>query len=355
MKDNGENQSRNESAEHLTAKRMTEKWLQRYGFVPEIEAAVPGTCRRADIAVQIGKRMQAIEFQRSAIAPELFHTRTTDYLRAGYNPIWIGLKPPGVPKSAVQLISFEQLDSLCVSFKPLPHALYLDVKRMKWVFISAFLFIQPRKILIRRTDHSFEISPDILFSRTGRLLPERIDIDTCQSFLQIWKRETYLKRTQKYLRITPAERTVLSELQNFQLNLNCFPALCNIPLLTQYTMRTAPHLWQTWFVLTVLNRTPVGTALTLRQLSYKIERSLPDLGFTVSANNVHPRDRLRPLLREYLDVLCEFGALQRHFNGVYKVIHHVTVKKTMTTLLDDDAYVLNRTESRFKQYAKANA
>ena len=68
-----------ESEYHLAGKLQLFQWLNNQKLCPELEPFYPSIRQRPDIGVPYDKKNYALEFQCSAIPPELMIKRTKGY------------------------------------------------------------------------------------------------------------------------------------------------------------------------------------------------------------------------------------------------------------------------------------
>ncbi|WP_280769254.1 competence protein CoiA [Salipaludibacillus daqingensis] len=337
----------NESVDHFQAKHMIYNWLRSYQFKPLLECYLPELKRRPDVCVKINQKHLVIELQRSHINSEQFYKRHFTYLEAGYYPIWIGLQPT-IPPIPLTLTTFTQLDSFLISMEPVPHSIYFNLTYKKWLVCSDFYYLQPRKTLHWVTQLPFDTSPEELMINPLKYTMQISDRKKRNEVLfKQWKSQTLKKRIKVFFSFTPSERKMLFIFQKHQLNLNYFPAVCNFPQATQFFLDTPPQLWQSWIVMEVINNTPLHSHLHVTSLTERFNHIRQSFQFTLRPSTIHYKKLIRELLVEYLDFLCFFKVLQKIFPGVYEIIHHVTVRKSLQTLIDDDTYVIHEIEKYF--------
>ncbi|WP_416151246.1 competence protein CoiA [Salipaludibacillus sp. HK11] len=333
----------NESAEHLKAKGVIYDWLQASNLKPELECYLPELRRRPDICVMIGQKHIVIELQRSNIHPNQFFKRHYAYVDAGYDPVWIGLQTL-VPITPLSFKTFTQLDSFLIRPQPVPHSIYFNLSHHQWLISSGFYYLQARKTLQWTTHLPLNTSPENIFIHPSKFtINQSSDLKKRNQFLlTYWKAQTFAKRTKVFLSLTPSEKKMLVQFQTHHLNLNYFPAICNLPVNTQYLIDTPPHLWQSWIVLQIINKSPLNSQIHLSMVKDRFDNIFNFYHFTIRPSTKHRNEIIRQLVEDYLSFLCYFGVLDHVFPGVYEVIHHVTLKKSLSTLICDDDYILGQ-------------
>jgi len=343
----------NESLEHFQAKHAIYDWLKSFQLKPDLELYLPEVKRRPDLCVKINQKSVVIELQRSHIHPDQFYKRHFTYLDAGYHPVWIGLQST-IPIIPLSLKTFTQLDSFLIKFKPVPHSIYFNLTHQKWFICSGFSYLQPRKTLQWITQLPLGISPEELIMDSDKFTLQRASDKKRRNdfLLERWKVETLIKRTKVFLSFNPSERKMLNVFQQYQLNLNYFPAVCNFPQTTQYLLDTPPQLWQSWLVIEVINKASLHQNLHLSTVSQLFKHICDSFHFTLRPSTIHYKEMIRLLVREYFNFLCCFNILDQIFPGVYKVLHHVTLNKSLHTLIQDDEYVMNQIKKYFESENK---
>lgn len=335
----------NESMEHFQAKHAIYDWLKAFNLQPELELYLPEVKRRPDVCVKINQEPVVIELQRSHIHPEQFYKRHFTYLDAGYHPIWIGLQST-IPVTPLSLKAFTQLDSFLINSQPVPHSIYFNLIHQKWFIYSGFCYLQPRKTLHWVTELPLQTSPEELLLHPYKFtIHQKYDKKKRNNYLlEHWRGLTLTKRTKVYLSLTPSERKVLRLFQQYQLNLNYFPAVCNFPQTSQHLLDTPPHLWQSWIVMEVINKSPLLQHLHLSYVGERFNQIRGSFHFTLRPSIIHHKEVIRLVVKDYFDFLCCFRILIPVFPGVYQVLHHVTLKKSLHTLIHNDEYILSQTE-----------
>ncbi|MCE7794861.1 hypothetical protein K8O68_20955 [Salipaludibacillus sp. CUR1] len=332
----------NETAAHATAKMKLYQWLTSHHIETYLELYLPELRRRPDLCMKINGRCYVLEIQRSSIDTEQFMQRHFSYIEAGYEPVWIGLHNSETNENYT-LKTLTLLDSFLIRREPVPHSIYYDPYKEKWLIYSRFFYIQPRKIFLQAKNYSSSISPYDMFCSPINLFFPDTNTKTCMAdILKQWKKRTLSLRTKMYVTMTPSEKRMLPLFQSCQLNLNYFPAVCNLPLPSQYMLMTPPHLWQSWLVIKLINRTEVNKTIHLSALTMEMINAAHQYRFTFRPASIHHKEIIRCLLAEYFELLCLFGALIKLYPGVYKVVRHITVKKTFNNLLTDDTFVCNQ-------------
>lgn len=338
----------NESIDHFQAKHAIYDWLKSFNLQPELELYLPEVKRRPDLCVKINQNSVVIELQRSHINPKQFYKRHFTYVDAGYHPVWIGLQST-LPITPLSIKTFTQLDSFLINFQPVPHSIYFNLVYQEWFICSDFYYLQPRKTLQWVTQLPSQTSPEELLMHPYKFTIQRTSDKEKRNhyLLERWKSLTLTKRTKVFLSFTPSESKMRTLFQQYQLNLNYFPAVCNFPQKTQYLLDTPPHLWQSWIVIEVINKSSLLQHLHLSAVSDRFNYIRHPFHFTFRPSMIHHKEIIRLLVKDYFDFLCYFHILLPVFPGVYQVLHHVTLKKSLRTLVNDDEYILNQTEKYF--------
>ncbi|UCZ51951.1 hypothetical protein LGQ02_13955 [Bacillus shivajii] len=338
-----------ESKEHLDGKLELAHWLEIHGYSPTLEKYFPHIKQRADVFVNIRNQPIAFELQRSAIPIKELINRTNEYEIYNIKPIWVGFQSESIQKHSI-VFPRNTLHHHFIQAHPQLYSLYLDPKKKRWIVLSRFRYINSKKMMAYPIELTYSISPLNLFTlslSTGNTVtsPHKYDI----SYLESWKKEIMKKRTKRYLSLSKAEAFVLPLFLQHQLNLNYVPALCCLPLKSNFLFTTAPELWQSHLVLNVINRTPINSQLTISNIINNYVEICEDGPFLMAEIGVHIKDMLRKTITEYFDVLCHFHVLKKCYIGVYMIKKHITVNKSLDTLIHDDAFVQKKMEMIFHE------
>jgi competence CoiA-like predicted nuclease len=339
----------NESADHKAAKLEVYRWLESYKLKPKIEHYLEDVRQRPDVYVKINDRKVALELQRSYLNRGHFLKRYFSYKDHDYETIWIGILSKPIQR-AIYYYPLSHVDSLLIRPSPFPHAIYYSLVAHRWMVFSDFFYITPRKTFVRVTTIPPTMPPHCLFFNLDVFLTEskKEKNNRLEECMSVWKRQTIKVRAAVHPSLTKAERNILHLLQRHNMTLNYFPAICNIPLLSQYICDSAPYLWQTWVVIGYINTKPLGETFSLSWLTEWFINHHQQMGFSFRLSVVHLKQHIRQLLNDYLDVLCHFNVLEKTAPGNYKLIHSITIRKSFHTLLDDDTYITNQLLSYFK-------
>jgi competence CoiA-like predicted nuclease len=340
---------RNESEDHKIAKLEVYRWLDSYKLEPKIEHYLEDVRQRPDVYVKVNNRKLALELQLSYLNKEQFLKRYFSYKDHDYETVWIGiLRKPIQRKSFYYPLS--HVDFLLIRPSPFPHAIYYSLVTHRWIVFSNFFYVTPRKTFVRVTPIPLTVSPHCLFFNLDVFLTEtkKDQYNRLEEYIAVWKSQTIKVRTARHPTLTKAERNVLHLLQRHNMALNYFPAICNIPLLSQYICDSAPYLWQTWVVIGYINSKPLGETFSLSQLTQWFITNHHQIGLSFRLSVLHVKQHIRQLLSDYLNVLCRFNVLEKKAPGNYKLIHYITISKPFHTLLDDDKYIINQLLSYFE-------
>ncbi|ADU31152.1 competence protein CoiA [Evansella cellulosilytica] len=329
-----------ETEDHKKGKLLVANWLQKHGFHPKVEWYIPKMKQRPDVYVEIKKVKYVIEIQRAFLSEEVHRRRDHNYLEQGFVPIWIGLKNkfshPIMRKTNV-------LDALLMRPSPQWHAIYLDIKDSVWTIYTNFKYVTRQKTIIFPLHSDFNISPVQLFSLKG-LTPTISYTHFLKTFYTHWQYEIKLRRQKCYLSMTRTEKAMLRIFQQYQLNLNYFPALGCLPLQSNFYFNTAPMWWQSWIIIECINKNilngKIEASKIMNQLYYLIEIGI----FHLRPLGKHPKELLFEAITEFFDMLTYFNVLKKQYNNVYFVIHHININKQLDTLCMDDLYIQSKIE-----------
>ncbi|MFA9555806.1 competence protein CoiA [Evansella sp. AB-rgal1] len=327
-----------ETEAHIKAKILLNRWLTDHGYSSSIECYLPEIKQRADVLATIENKRYAFEIQHSFIDEKQFVKRHKCYLSLGIEPFWIGLHTTSKEKKDT-LTSSTSLHNLLIRNYPILHSVYINIDEPSWSVLTNYLYISSQKIMVQRFKASFFISPK-QFLELNNFQLEISTHDYFYSYYSIWITETKKKRVKVYLSMNKLERYMLTIFQNYQVNLNYFPALANIPLKSNFYIQSPPQWWQSWIVITIINETPLQKSIAITSICEKIRLMIDRRIFCLRRLPVPDRELIRFTILEYFDVLSYFGVLEKMYSGVYKVKSHIKLKKQLDTLSNDDQYVI---------------
>ncbi|MGJ9382515.1 competence protein CoiA [Salipaludibacillus sp. CF4.18] len=339
----------NESLEHLNTKKAIFRWLEDHQYKPKEEMYLPELRRKPDLCVEINDHFVVIEIQRSMLDIQVFLDRHYQYIDAGYYPIWIGVQSKPVT-NLYSIQPMKQLQTLLIRFSRIPHIMYYNLSEQKFISLSHFIYLQPRKTFtVTRIFHEFSKPFETLINSDSELTLTNKQLRSYATiFYREWSKQTNKNRSKIFLSMTPIEKKLIPYFQKHHLNLNYFPSVCNIPLKTQFLLETPPHLWQTWIVLKWINTTPLNTKVSLSEICRDFYQEKASLLFYFRPTVENSKNYTRILIDEYFQFLCFIGVLTKIYPGIYNVNHHVSIQKTMDTLINDDRYILEKLKNFFR-------
>ncbi|QKS71762.1 hypothetical protein FLK61_34375 [Paenalkalicoccus suaedae] len=328
-----------ESYEHITAKELLSYWLVLHGFKPELEKRIGE--HRADVFVEIDNIPYVLEIQKSHITEKEFLERHLFYEQYGYKVKWFGIRIKGTSKTSIRSLTIRE----ALMIDPLAGftSLAIDVTNQELLIDHHFTSMQPQKMIHLSTAFSLDSSPRQFFDKAVLEKPDAL------YFLVIkkeWLRLVRSKRKLIHTRLNKLEKILLRTYQSLHKNLNFFPAICHLPILHQADLLIRPELWQSFIVIHVINKKPIGAHVNVSQVSLALES-------VISADCVLPisvswHDRLFYLINEYLQAISYFGVVKKVNANTYKITCHVTVNKPIDTLINDDDYVMSAYQKYFE-------
>lgn len=318
-----------ESKEHLEAKELLHFWLHDRGYRPRMEYLLPqAEHQRADIFFILNGRKTAIEIQRSQIEEAEFLKRNAAYEKAGITVIWIGLTSY---QSEALSKNLSILDTLRFRNIPFQHSFSLDLNTGEVLMEYGFTQLQQSKSIHAVLSLSLSASPEkIFFPAKQPRLPSKY----FQLLDSEWKRTGRKKRVQPKIKLTPSEKEVIAYYWNYQLNLNYYPALCHLPVISAAGLKIGAELWQSWILFRFMQQS--GSYVSISEICKSL---LNWKYFSWYPQSEHIGNVMRKAVAEYCGMLAYAGALKRIYPGVYQVLQPLTIKKSLDTLLQDDLYI----------------
>ncbi|WP_078595309.1 competence protein CoiA [Evansella clarkii] len=333
--------TRRETDVHIKGKLLLMRWLHKHGYHPMEEHYIKEIKQRPDILVQMKDKMIAFELQRSSLSSEVFMKRQSSYLTAGIETVWAGLPPPQMKFYGV--IPSRQLDNLLIRDLPFKHSIYLDIQHERWLLLTDFMYLSPKKVFVMPHFISLSKPPACIVNLNDNTshLPKYLDI-----YLGLWTKQIRKKRLHIYPSYTPVEKRMYRIFQQHRLNLNYFPAVAALPLKSNFNFFTAPYWWQSWIILTIINGKPLNSVVRLSETAELLYQEVKSGCFHTRPFGVHPKEKTRESAGEFLEALTLFGAVVQTHPGVYKIKRHINLNKQLDTLCNDDEYVLNKIKER---------
>ena len=320
-----------ESLYHMKGKKDLYTWVKNQGFTVEVEPYIQPIHQRPDILIRDRRKTYALEFQCSPISEQLFKKRTSAYLKAGIQPIWIhgASRLRYISSHTVNLPSFHWLfaqphpfHSHCTIPYYCPHS-------------KRFLFLFPMYPLSVTRTFSLSVSQQLdhllfdgLFKRDCSALPD-LFWDEWLSQKKKWRLffTLYPNKTTRYIcsffyrhNVTPA----------------LFPSEAGLPQKYGYLFETPIFIWQTIVLISVLKSQKRKGFFTFGDIystvkpfihSRKLKlRTLPLMG------NV-------PYLRainEYIEILTQLGYIKKEKQATFCVRKAFTFPKTMDEAIKKD-------------------
>ncbi|MDG5789132.1 competence protein CoiA family protein [Evansella sp. AB-P1] len=326
-----------ETESHIKGKKLIIKWLIDHGYAPKIEYYIKEIKQRPDILVTIRGKTYVFEIQQSFISQEEYEKRNETYIKYGFEPIWIGIIR-NLEKNYRPSYTTSMLDHFLIRSSPISHSIYLDVETPAWYILQHFRYITYRNAMVFRTNSSLSITPNQLFQLNGFHSSLTLENYTSLYFSK-WEKEVRKKRLKMYLSMNTLERYMSKLFQQFQLNLNYFPALAVLPLEKNFNFLSPPEWWQSWLIINFINKTPIGETLQISKVIKSLYFQVELRNFQMRPLLVHPKTLVREAILDYFNALICFHVVVKTHPGVYLIKNHINICKQLDTLCTDDSYV----------------
>lgn len=279
--------SEGETAEHLQGKLQLAAWLKKLNIPHELEAYLPALQQRPDLLITTPTRQLAVEFQCSPIAIEQVVARTTGYLEAGYEVVWLLGEQFKYRRqlTAFQKACLTQVREHIVLF-------HYSVAQKRLEYRYGFQWKQNQKM----TQHKRTLRyGDPLTLRFKPQKAKKLPLDYQLEHQKIRQQCQY-----------PSEkmRVFLQLLYNNQETLISMPKELYVVTPSEWMLQAHPLAWK-YQLLLALEAYPLRTVLTERML----EAWLQMLTFHEMPQLTQTQKR-RPVI-EFLDVLVATGTLKQ--------------------------------------------
>ncbi|WP_096435723.1 competence protein CoiA [Alteribacter populi] len=344
---------KNETIDHLQGKYFLFEWLSDQNINVKVEQFLPSLSQRPDLMFDYQNTKWIFELQHSSIPYHQFTKRQQGYENAGYQARWIGLtKEDHFPLG--NKIDFHTVDGYFLHLPAEERAFsltsyYLNPYNTTFYRYHPILYLSPKTCFINITPLNQHSSISKVFQE------QKNNLETLTRFIDryflIWKKRVAKEREKLSLyKKSRAEYAVASLLMEKGKNTTFFPALAGVPIPSQFFLITPPFWWQTWILLAFINKTPTDHLFSIHQLFNAFYKLFVHKQFQLRLLRFRDRGMINQLLEEYLEILIYFGVIRKEGPIMYRILKHVTVNKTMGTLIKDDEYILELVKKYWKKH-----
>ncbi|WP_010631313.1 competence protein CoiA [Sporolactobacillus vineae] len=331
-----------ESETHLDGKRFLYNWAAGCGEAVTLEHYLPALRQRPDIYLP-GIEPMAIEFQCSTIPEQVIDARTSGYLGAGIEPVWIlGSDRHRRIGGYLRITGFEQ------------HAIRksLHVSRQQDSFISSYYlcYFHPREKQVILENPLFPVSKTRFIAGEMKISLSDFRLYRLKSPISSFSRDLFkslLLQEKKKIRLRPPWR-VSSEEQWLRKQVylrhqyfSLLPPYTGLPHERYLHLEVSPLLWQYWICL-LLRSCKKGTWFTPEQILRRSKESGGDVLFVRRKMPLCPVYSTLELIQTYLSQLTALRVLHQRSNAFCLSPEAVLKTESLPVLLEWDEAVLNR-------------
>ncbi|MBB6443550.1 competence protein CoiA [Bacillus benzoevorans] len=325
-----------ESDYHMSGKLQLYQWLEEKKLNPVLEPYYPSIRQRPDVAFFHEQKSYALEFQCSAIPPDLMEKRTKQYRRIQSSVLWI-LGGKNINRKGERKVALTNFDYFFAAKSPAG----------SW-FIPAYcpaakIFILLNNLTPITTKNAFanlSIIPFHQFTLERLFAPSHKYSFSSEE----WKREIRSQKLNLQMRCRKPHDLV-HELYSLGLNISLLPPFIGIPVRSAILLESPPLIWQTYLFMDHLFSRKAGEIFTVNDIFHGFARRLDE-------GMLHARilplasdySQLTPIM-EYLHVLEKVRVLESLNTNTFKLIQKVEVP-------DHVVRQQNLEEQFYKQYEK---
>ena len=305
-----------ESQYHLTGKFQLYEWLESQGLQPLLEPYYENIKQRPDISVHFAQREHAIEYQCSAIPPELIVKRTTSFLKGKMGCIWViggkNIKRKGEKK--VSLSNF--------------HYLFLHKSPLGIWYIPSYcpttkMFIFLMNIVPTTTKNALTHFFFLPFQRCTfkqLLNPHRSTLFKAGD----WRKEIDAQKLSIQMN-SRYQYEFINELYANGVNISLLPSFVGLPVSDAPIIETSPLIWQSYLFIDLFHRKKANETLTFSEV-YRL--------FTTRVQRGQIKTRILPFvpncsmtlpLAQYLQLLVHFQVLEKINQNTFRVKKDITL------------------------------
>ncbi|MDV2582710.1 competence protein CoiA [Alkalibacillus haloalkaliphilus] len=317
-----------ESDTHLKGKMHLAKWLFQQKHPIYLEYFVKSIQQRADIITKVGKFYYAIEYQCSPIEPQELLKRTEGFLSQQIIPIWIFGPSYDQPlKQGFFKINTAIRTSLLTS--PYAKSLrFFTYNPSKFTFSIYY----PSTVHQNLAFSSSTTKPITDLSFQDLLIHEPTENREKDQWL-LQKRRFRTKQRQF---TSDEEKKYLQFLYNNRLHPQYLPSCIYLPVQNYHLYHTPMYVWQTHFIMDVLDVTDVEDAFSWQDLY----DGLSDF-FYSRLTSAYPNSAVHPLY-DYTLKLANLGYIERKEGGTFVKKKDVHYPKTLDEALQNDRELLDQ-------------
>ncbi|HEX7064504.1 MAG TPA: competence protein CoiA family protein [Bacillales bacterium] len=291
-----------ESAYHLNGKKLLYEWLVSQNVKVKLEPYLPLLKQRPDLMLHTYPHQTALEFQCSAIDPDLLIKRTETYQEAGLIPVWI-LGGNRLKRTGRHIFQIPQMDWLTLRKASQTDAnvflLYFCPDNKQFAILSDIIPYNASKVLanVQYLPMS-KLSFHDLYraSQSGIFLPPA-------SWLKVkerWRMNAFRSRTYSFLYV----RKLFG-------NLSLIPPAAGWPTPHLYRIETPVFLWQSWLFHRFFLKWPAEQPITLKRVRTAFRNLVHKGIFQIRQFPLIPDFDETPALLDYLRCLEHFGFFRR--------------------------------------------
>ncbi|SER86982.1 Competence protein CoiA-like family, contains a predicted nuclease domain [Gracilibacillus ureilyticus] len=294
-----------EGSYHAKGKLDLYQWLKKQGIEVFLEHYISEIKQRPDLLVKLGTRTLAIEYQCARISLTELRSRTEKYRQIGMIPVWI-LGANNLNRLSSQLIKITSHDAAYIHqfHEHFPQIIYYYCSSQKQlIFFQDFYFLTQTKAY-----GNFTVKPLEKCTFKEFFLIRKLPT---QQLLQIWRKELKNWRNRPVSFHQRRETEWRKWLYLHKFNTQTIPYYVNIPVQSEFMMKTPPWIWQSCLYLDLIVK---RREFSLKDAADLVHNHLyPARDFPLLHAPLHP-------VKEYFQLLERIGILKSCKQNVYVVV-----------------------------------
>lgn len=309
-----------ESPLHLNGKRQLYSWLARQQVQVALEPYIPSIQQRPDILFKAHEQVYALEFQCSPITVERLLARTQGYHSKNILPLWIIGKPHMQGKQTLQnLKAYEWCMLQEYQNSPQLFLTYYFPSKQTFLFLENILPLSTKKVLVtpQKVPLKSVIFQDLFF---------RHRIEDIKLANEQWI------TTRKYWRYANSPYPSNSERKFYQfcyenyLYPSLFPIAAGWPTAYFQWIKTPPHIWQTWFLIKIIEKDNQTFSF---QTLYRAFKNEVKQGTFSLRNFQQLNGHYSFALMRYLHFLVDSHILKKHGKTHFQTINPIVIPENI--------------------------
>ncbi|MCF6136856.1 competence protein CoiA [Pseudalkalibacillus berkeleyi] len=298
-----QNDYEHESMYHLTGKKQLYQWLSFQSYSPLIEKHLKHLNQRPDLFLSSGKLQIAFEYQCSSIPLENIQKQSKAYIQAGIQPIWIlGEKRLSQISRFVFRIDELALQSLLYSNSTYPYLVYYCPLKKRFSILHTII----------------PYSSKIVFAILDKWSPNNVSFpfhfpfrnQLPKPYIDKWVDKLFTSRMYLHVQREPAVVFMKHKLIQKGISPCHFPSEAGVPTNYLVWFQTPAYVWQTVFLIEVIDPLSVGQTVHFRELYGMFLRQIVQYKIKLRRDISDGKSHLSFAIMEYLKCLTKFGLLK---------------------------------------------